>query len=39
MSLFGKIVKTVVNTAVLPIAVTKDAITLGGTITEQKNLI
>jgi hypothetical protein len=30
VSLFGKIVRTVVNTAVLPVAVAKDVITLGG---------
>jgi len=35
MSLFGKIVKTAVNVAVLPIAIMKDVYTLGGTVTEQ----
>jgi hypothetical protein len=36
VSLFGKIVRTVVNTALLPVAVVKDAYTLGGVATEQK---
>jgi hypothetical protein len=30
MSLFGRIVRTAVNTAVLPVAVVKDVVTLGG---------
>jgi len=30
MKLFGQIVKTVVNTALLPLAVVKDVVTLGG---------
>lgn len=33
MSLFGKIVKTVVNVVELPLAVVKDATTLGGVCT------
>jgi hypothetical protein len=33
MSLFGRIVRTAVNTAVLPVAVVKDVITLGGVST------
>ncbi|MGA7887621.1 MAG: hypothetical protein WCA44_17945 [Acidobacteriaceae bacterium] len=33
MSLFGKVVRTVVNTAVLPVAVVKDVFTLGGIAT------
>lgn len=42
MSLFGKLVKTVVNVATLPVAVVKDVVTLGNvasgndTYTEQK---
>jgi hypothetical protein len=35
MSLFGKLVRTVVNVAELPVAVAKDVLTLGGTVTEQ----
>ena len=35
MSLFGKIVKTVVNVAELPVAAVKDVLTLGGITTEQ----
>jgi hypothetical protein len=34
MGLFGKIVKTAVNVAVLPVAVAKDVLTLGGTSTK-----
>jgi hypothetical protein len=30
MGLFGKIVKTAINVATLPVAVTKDIFTLGG---------
>ena len=42
MSLFGKVVRTIVNTVELPIAVTKDVFTLGNiasgdkTYTEQQ---
>lgn len=35
MSLFGKIVRTVVNTVALPVAVVKDVVTLGN-VTEPK---
>lgn len=35
MKLFGQLIRTVVNVAVLPVAVTKDVLTLGGIITEQ----
>ena len=35
MSLFGALVKKVVNVATLPVAVAKDVITLGGTIDDQ----
>ena len=34
MSFFGKVVRTVVNTATLPVAVAKDVITLGGVSTK-----
>lgn len=37
MGLFGKLVKTVVNVVEIPVAVTKDALTLGGTITDQNS--
>jgi hypothetical protein len=33
MSLFGKVVRTLVNVAELPVAVAKDVITLGGAST------
>ena len=33
MSLFGQLVRTVVNTAALPVAVAKDVLTLGGAAT------
>jgi hypothetical protein len=33
MSLFGKIVRTTINTALLPVAVVKDVVTLGGVAT------
>jgi hypothetical protein len=36
MALFGKIVKTVVNTAVLPLEVAKDVFTLGGIASKGK---
>ena len=36
MSLFGSIVRTAVNTALLPIAVAKDIVTLGGAATEEE---
>jgi hypothetical protein len=36
MGLFGKIVKTAVNVATLPVAVAKDVVTLGGVSTDQK---
>jgi len=34
MSLFGKVVKLVVNVAALPVEVVKDVVTLGGVSTE-----
>jgi hypothetical protein len=34
VKLFGQIVRTVVNTALLPVAIAKDIVTLGGSFTE-----
>lgn len=34
MKLFGQIVRTVVNVVVLPVAVVKDVVTLGGVATD-----
>lgn len=34
MKLFGQLIRTVVNVAVLPVAVVKDVFTLGGVTTE-----
>ena len=36
MSLFGAIVRTVVNVATLPVAAVKDVVTLGGVATQQE---
>ena len=36
MTLFGKLVKTAVNVAILPVEVVKDVVTLGGVVTEQQ---
>lgn len=36
MKLFGQIVRTVVNTALLPVAVAKDVLTLGGAATGER---
>lgn len=36
MSLFGKLVRTAVNVATLPVAVVKDVVTLCGTVTKGK---
>ena len=33
MKLFGQIIRTVANVATLPVAVVKDVVTLGGTLT------
>ena len=33
MKLFGQLIRTVVNVAVLPVAVAKDVLTLGGVAT------
>jgi hypothetical protein len=35
MSLFGKLVRTVVNTAALPVAVVQDVVTLGGVSSKE----
>lgn len=35
MNLFGQLVRTVVNTVTLPVAVAKDALTLGGVCTDE----
>lgn len=35
MSLFGKLVRTAVNVAALPVEVVRDVVTLGGIATEQ----
>jgi len=37
MKLFGQIVRTLVNVAALPVAVVKDAVTLGGTVTDDQS--
>lgn len=36
MKLFGQIVRTLVNVVMLPAEILKDAVTLGGIITEQQ---
>ena len=36
MKLFGQLVRTVVNTALLPVEIVKDVTTLGGVATDQK---
>lgn len=36
MSLFGRIVRTAVNVAVLPVAVVKDVVTIGGTLNDKR---
>lgn len=35
MGLFSAIVKTTINVATLPVALAKDTLTLGGTLTEK----
>lgn len=35
MKLFGQVVRTVVNTALVPVAVVKDVCSLGGVVTDQ----
>lgn len=36
MKLFGQIVRTVVNTALIPVAVVQDVLTLGGAATGKR---
>ena len=36
MKLFGQLVRTAVNVATLPVALTKDVVTLGGIATDQR---
>jgi hypothetical protein len=36
MKLFGQLVRTVVNTALIPVAVAKDVFTLGGVATGER---
>lgn len=36
MKLFGQLVRTVVNMALLPVAVAKDVFTLGGVATDEE---
>ena len=36
MKLFGQLVRTIVNTAMLPVAVVKDACTLGGVAVDEE---
>lgn len=36
MKLFGQIVRTVVNTALIPVAVVKDVATAGGVVTGRR---
>jgi hypothetical protein len=36
MSLFGKVVRTVINTAMVPVAMAKDVVTLGGASTDKR---
>lgn len=36
MKLFGQIVRTVVNVALLPVAVVKDVVTLGGIVLDEE---
>lgn len=37
MKLFGQIVRTVVNTTLIPVAVVKDVFTLGGAATGERS--
>ena len=36
MKFFGKLIRTVVNVAVLPVAIAKDVVTLGGVALDQR---
>ena len=35
MKLFGQVVRTLVNVSLIPVAVAKDVVTLGGVLTEE----
>lgn len=35
MKILGQVIRTIVNTALLPVAVAKDMVTLGGIITDE----
>jgi hypothetical protein len=37
MKLFGQLVRTVVNVAVLPVAVVKDVVNLGGLLNDERS--
>ena len=39
MKLFGQLVRTAVNIALLPVAVVKDVVTLGGVVTDENSAI
>ena len=39
MKLFGQLVRTIVNTALLPVAAIKDVVTLGGVITDEESAL
>lgn len=39
MKIFGQVIRTVVNTTLLPVAVAKDIITLGGVVTDESSAI
>ena len=39
MKLFGQIVRTVVNTALLPVAAAKDIVTAGGLLTDEESAL
>lgn len=39
MSIFGAIVRTVTNVALLPVDAVKDVLTLGGTLTEDESAL
>jgi hypothetical protein len=38
MKIFGQLIRTVVNVTLLPVAVVKDAVTLGGVLSDQNPL-
>jgi hypothetical protein len=39
MSFFGALVRTVVNTATLPVSLVKDVVTLGGACTDEESAV